>query len=68
MLEAEAELGGLEKPVDHIEAAADPVIDELGRILGPDDEQRRRDARGDVGRELDEGLPAIIERPQRPPA
>jgi len=33
VLEPEPELGGIEQPIDDIEAAMDAIVDELGRAL-----------------------------------
>src|SRR3954453_10241352 len=64
---AKPQLGCGEQPVDHIIAAADPVVDELGPAAFPEHEQRRSLALGKAGRELDEDLAAVVERAQRPP-
>lgn len=41
MLEAKAQFGDIEQPIDHIVAPLDAVIDEAGSALAIDQEQRR---------------------------
>lgn len=64
---AEAKLGDREQAVDNIIMAEHAIVDELGLSRASDQEQRWRFACADRWRELDEHLPTVVERPDRPP-
>ena len=64
---AEPQLGGGEQAVDDVGGAAHPVVDERRLAVGADDEQRRRLALRQAGRELDVDLGAVIEHAARLP-
>src|SRR5690606_29592208 len=55
-LESQSQLGGIENPVDDIEAALEAIVDELRLALAVDEEQRRSLADREAGRKLDIGL------------
>lgn len=67
MLEAEPQFGGVEETVDDIVAALQPVVDEAGRPLRVDQEERRGLARVEAGREFDVRLAPVVEGSKRPP-
>jgi hypothetical protein len=49
LLQAQPQFGGIEDPIDDIETAAQPVVDELGLPVSAEDEQWRRFASASEG-------------------
>src|SRR5579883_2817486 len=64
---AEAQLGGGKEPIDDVVVPTYTIIDELAATGGTDDEERRRFALIEAGREFDIDLAAVVERPHRTP-
>jgi hypothetical protein len=67
-LGAHLEFRNLKEAVDDHVAALDSIVDKLGRLaVGPNQEERRHLALGDVVGEGDVGLAAVVEDRRRPP-
>src|SRR3546814_20825645 len=67
LLQAQSQFGGIEDPIDDIEAASQPVVDEFGLPASADDEKWRRFASAQSRWELDIGLGAVIKCADRTP-